>query len=154
MNGDVMAWAHEKSGMYSVRSAYRLLKVEMSRKVMKKTGGGATSTRGIWWKSLSKLKIPPKIRIFWWCVINGFLPCKAELKRRHLREEGHCDACGNTVEDLYHVLVNCPWARRFWSTVKEILGRKLPRLHPRSWTTDLLCSRQDAAIFVCGCCSL
>lgn len=123
-----------------------------------KEGEGATSTGGKWWKTLSKLKLPPKVQIFWWRVINGFLPCKAKMKRRHIRGEGHCDACENPSEDLYHVLVSCPWARRFWVVVKESMGKKLPELHPTTWRIDLLtgsvCSKQDAAISVCGCWSL
>jgi hypothetical protein len=61
-------------------------------------------------------------------------------------------------EDLFHVLIDCPWARRFWGVVKESLGTKMSDLHPATWATDVLlepvCSRYDAAILVCGCWSL
>ncbi|OEL33561.1 hypothetical protein BAE44_0005421 [Dichanthelium oligosanthes] len=59
------------------------------------------------------MKIPPEIRIFWWRVINNFMPTKAELRRRHVIQESHCEVCGVPVEDLYHVAVDCPVAR-FW----------------------------------------
>jgi hypothetical protein len=108
---------------------------------------------GMWFKRLTKLKVPPKVRIFWWRVIRGFLPCNAELKRRHIRELGHCEACGNPTEDLYHVLVTCPWAQRFWSELKHTLGKKLHVLHPTTWAVDVLqesvCSQKDAAVFIC-----
>jgi ribonuclease HI len=155
---DVLAWAPEKSGVFSVHWAYKLLKSEQSRRIAEKEGGGATSTRGEWWKRLSKLKIPPKVRIFWWRAINGFLPSKAELKRRHIREESHCDVCGDPSETLHHALVACPGAKRFWTVVKHLLGKQLPDLHPSTWATDLLsgavCSKEDAAVFVCGCWAL
>lgn len=155
MDEDVLAWAPERSGVYSVRSAYRLLKADQTRIVTEKEGSGDTSSGGTWWKRLAKLKVPPKVRIFWWRVIRGFLPCNAEMKRRQIRQESHCDACGNPAEDLYHVLVACPWARRFWSALKDTMGKKLPVLHPATWTTDVLheavCSKQEAALFVCGC---
>jgi hypothetical protein len=158
MDSDVLAWAPEKTGVYSVRSAYQLLKSEQAQRIAEKEGGGATSTGGVWWKRLSKLKIPPKVRIFWWMALNGFLPSKAELKRRHIREEGYCDVCGDPSESLYHVMITCPWAKRFWAEVKATLGRKLPELHPSTWATDLLsgsvCSMDDAAVFVCECWSL
>jgi hypothetical protein len=91
-------------------------------------------------------------------MINNFLPSKAELKRRHIREEGHRAACGNPSETLFHALVKCPWAKRFWKIVKELTERKLPDLHPMTWATDLIggsvCSTEEAALFVCGCWSL
>jgi hypothetical protein len=37
---DVVAWAYEKNGMYTVRSAYRLLKEEQSRCIWEKEGKG------------------------------------------------------------------------------------------------------------------
>jgi hypothetical protein len=52
------------------------------------------------------------------------------------------------------VIVECPWTQLFWATVREITGRKLPRLHPLTWVTDLLqrtiCSTEAVAVFVCG----
>lgn len=107
MEEDVVAWAFERSGAYSVRSAYRLLKKEESRRAEEKQGGGSTSNSTYWWKVLQKLQVPPKARVFWWRVINGFLPAKAELKRRHIIKESHCETCGNPVEDLYHIIVDC-----------------------------------------------
>lgn len=37
-----------------------------------------------------------------------------------------------------HDLVHCSHAKSFWNTPKEILGLKLPRLHPETWTRDLV----------------
>jgi hypothetical protein len=82
MEEDVLAWNHEKSGMYSVRSAYRLLKAEQAQEEASKVNEAGASD-GTWvWRKLWKLKIPPKIRIFWWRVIQNFLPTKMELCRR------------------------------------------------------------------------
>jgi hypothetical protein len=50
---------------------------------------------------MRKLKVPPKVRIFWWRVIQNFLPSNAELARRHIREDSHCAACGTDLESLY-----------------------------------------------------
>lgn len=64
MDDDVVAWAHERNGVYSVRSSYRLLKEEHTRCLREKEGGNATSHSGRWWNILRKLKVPPKVRIF------------------------------------------------------------------------------------------
>jgi hypothetical protein len=87
---------------------------------------------------LRKLKVPPKVRIFWWRVIQIFLPSNVELARRHIREDSYYAACGSDLERLYHVIVECPWAKHFWSEVKKLAGRKLLVLHPITWATDLL----------------
>jgi hypothetical protein len=154
MEEDILAWAHERSGCYSVHSAYRLLKKEETRRAQEKASRGGTSGGDQWWKALKKIEVPPKVRIFWWRVINNFLPSKAELKRRHVIKESHCEVCGYAAEDLFHIIVECPWARRFWEAIFNTTGRKFPALHPVTWAMDLLagrvCSKEDSALFMCG----
>jgi hypothetical protein len=43
-----------------------------------------TSNNNKWWKKLWKLKVPPKVRIFWGRAINNLLLRKGELKRCHI----------------------------------------------------------------------
>jgi hypothetical protein len=31
-----------------------------------------------------KLKVPPKIRVFWWKALQNYLPVKIELQRHHV----------------------------------------------------------------------
>jgi hypothetical protein len=63
-------------------------------------------------------------------------------------------AVGKKNPGLYHVIVECPWAKHFWSEVKKLTGSKLPVLHTITWATDVLqgslCSLADVALFVCG----
>ncbi|TVU51168.1 hypothetical protein EJB05_02576, partial [Eragrostis curvula] len=111
-----------------------------------------------WWRVLWKMKIPPKIRIFWWRVINNFMPSKAELKRRHVAKESFCEACGDPSESIYHVALECSYVRRFCEAVCDILGIKMPPLHPITWAKDIIsehrCSTSDANVIVCGVWSL
>ena len=84
----------------------------------------------------------------------NFLPSKGVLRRRHIIGESHCETCGHPDEDLFHIVVDCPWARRFWAEVKHVTGKVFPQVHPASWAKDLLsglvCTLEDAAVFVCG----
>lgn len=94
MMEDVLAWAFERNGVYSVRSCYRMLKRESDQKEAAAGNETGTSETNHWWKKLWKLKISPKIRIFWWRAMNNFLPAKGELKRRHAAHEDYCESCG------------------------------------------------------------
>jgi len=116
---DVKAWAFEKHGQYSVRSAYRLLKVEQAAMAMAATGETGASGERQHWQTVWKLDVPPKVRVFWWRVLHNSLPSKFELKRRHVAKESFCEYCGDPEETLYHVAIQCPLARRFWAEVKK-----------------------------------
>lgn len=65
---DVMAWVHERHGVYSVRSAYRALKAEQIQREREADAGQGSSETQCWWTSLWKLNVPPKVHIFWWRV--------------------------------------------------------------------------------------
>ena len=55
---DVVAWAFEKNGMYSVRSAYRLLKEDQAA-TARATGNETTaSDDSLSWSAVWKLKVP------------------------------------------------------------------------------------------------
>jgi len=155
---DVDAWAFERTGVYSVRSCYRALKKEQETTESYATGSAGSSDDARWWKKLWGLKIPPKVRVFWWRAVHGYLPTKGELKRRHVANEDHCETCGEPGETLYHIALQCSYAVQFWKAVKEITGCKLPPLHPATWTRDLLasdiCVQKDAALIICGVWSL
>jgi hypothetical protein len=77
-----------------------------------------------------------------------------ELKQRHIAPESHCEMCGDPEEDLVHVVLNCPVAKRFWVEVKQFSGVIVPNLHPSTWAMDVLqadvCSPSVAAMVVCA----
>ena len=54
--------------------------------------------------------------------------------------------CLAADEDMYHALIKCNLARRFWREAGEWLNIKLPELHELTWSRDILCdARFDAA---------
>jgi hypothetical protein len=64
MRTDVTAWAFEKNGLYSVRSAYRLLKDKQAAKTMAATGEARASREDRARYMVWKMNVPPKIRVF------------------------------------------------------------------------------------------
>jgi len=79
------------------------------------------------WSEVWKLNVPPKVRVFWWQVLHNSLPLKAELKRRHVAMESFCEMCGDPDESLYHVIFQCPMAKRFWRGGQEAVGDYDPK---------------------------
>ena len=54
-------------------------------------------------------------------------------------EDSTCGICKAESETLTHTLIECSHVRMFWTAAKEILLVKLPRLHPATWASDILC---------------
>jgi hypothetical protein len=65
-----------KNGIYSVHSAYRMLKDEQAAKSMDATGEARASREDRVWSLVWKMNVPPKVRVFWWRVLHNFLPSK------------------------------------------------------------------------------
>ena len=135
---DVWDWAFDKTGTYTVRSAYKLVLEEGidNAQHAKSSNGGETKWRALW-----KLKVMPKIRIFWWRVLKGILPRHAELHRRHMKELSQCPICGHEEESLYHAFISCDHAKKFWVEAQNFFQFKLPNLHPVTWREDILDSQ-------------
>jgi hypothetical protein len=137
-------------GIYSVRSAYKLL----YKKKFEDTGDQApnSSSDGPW-KIIWRLPIPPKVKVFWWRVIHEFLPTRHILWKRHIEPVPFCEVCGAPEESIYHVLLECSIAKEFWHQVRVGIGVKMPHLNPLTWATDIIsgvCLEKDLAVFLCG----
>jgi ribonuclease HI len=150
LEDDFWAWHLEKHGNFSVRSAYRALLQanEVNGPVV-----GSYGSEQSFWKKLWKMKVPPKVRNYWWRVIKGFIPCRSVLKKRHIERISFCQACGGD-ETIKHALFHCTWAKLFWQEIRVVTGVKIPDFHPDSWAVDLIDSSRirprDAAVILCG----
>jgi ribonuclease HI len=134
---DWLAWSHEKSGIYTVRSAYRAL-VSAKEQMDVQPATASALSEGEKWKKLWKLDVLPRVRVFWWRVLKGIVPVYATLARRHVKDQSTCPVCKATSETLMHALVECSHAQLFWTAAKDAFNLKLPRLNPVTWTEDIL----------------
>ena len=91
------------------------------------------------WTRLWKLKVLPKVRVFWWRVLRGILPVESTLQYRHTATLARCKVCKGDDEDLMHALIKCSHAQSLWREAREWLHIKLPELHPLTWCRDILC---------------
>lgn len=65
-------------------------------------------------------------KVFWWRVVNEYLPTKGILHRRHIEPTPNCEVCGAEVESIKHVFLECTVAQCFWRQVRVLTGDKLP----------------------------
>ena len=97
LRADVWAWVPKRHGLYTVKSAYRQLYDQQCRLL---EGDQASSFGDITWNQIWKLELSPKIQFFLCRVVNGFLPTKGVLHRRHVEPLPNCDTCGVDEETI------------------------------------------------------
>jgi hypothetical protein len=85
---DFIAWNHTKHGRFTVRSAYYLQwKHKFGPRAGQLSMPGSSVNNPVW-KSLWKLKIPGKVKIFIWRAMHGIIPVKSILANRHVGTSG------------------------------------------------------------------
>jgi hypothetical protein len=107
---DCVAWHYEKSGLFTVRSAYKLAMCLKETGPQSSTSGASMDDRSIW-DAIWKAGVPAKIKIFAWRVATNTLATKVNKCKRTLATTNTCDVCGNAEENEYHAVVACTKSR-------------------------------------------
>jgi hypothetical protein len=108
---DQMVWSGNKSGLFTVKSAYYL---EMQHRNQAK-GESSTAWQEVgMWKSIWNLNVPPVLKNFLWKVCHNVLPTKVNLFSKKIVQDPLCPCCSREEESLFHILWNCPSSMAFW----------------------------------------
>ncbi|XP_019155316.1 PREDICTED: uncharacterized protein LOC109152193 [Ipomoea nil] len=99
---DSLFWSQEQNGLYSVCSAYRLASGEFGQ-------GDGVVWRGIW-----RMRVPPKVKCFFWNLCTLRLPTKDALLLKHVPCDPVCVLCGKANESTVHLFANCEFAHKSW----------------------------------------
>jgi hypothetical protein len=97
---DFWAWHLEKRGVFSVRSAYKML---AHRKFLARNVGASNKqVAEKEWSTLWGIKVPSKVRVFLWRLARCSLPSKDVLHHRNMAENIACQIVeprthGNTL---------------------------------------------------------
>jgi hypothetical protein len=152
---DVLAWHYEKSGQFTVRSAYKLAMQLANAESESASSAHPLGTRPIW-KSIWKLPVPQKVKLFVWKVAVQGLLTKAAKKQRKLEKENICDICGQQPETDFHALIECSIAKKLWEAMEqhwEIPKRNELKIMGPEWLLQLLAGldthRAGLTTFVC-----
>ena len=114
---DKIIWVGNKRGEFSVKSAYYVALTVINSSDCRESSYGDPRTP--LWKRIWQLKIPPKIRIFYWKACVNALPTMLNLRRRGVNTDGLCPMCGQVVESIYHALFKCAGVKNVWELWKE-----------------------------------
>ena len=79
---DTMVWSGEKSGVYSVKSGYREAQKAWRELNWAECSRGAVGREV--WKTLWKLKLPNKIKVFGWRACSRILPTRINLSKKRI----------------------------------------------------------------------
>lgn len=119
---DKLVWTGCPDDKFSAKSGYHM---EMGWRQSLVSAGGSGSIglgwKGEWWKSLWKLNIPNKIKIFAWRSCRDILPTRNKLKQRKIIQTANCPLCQSYEESTVHILWQCKALRGIW---RGVFGEK------------------------------
>lgn len=109
-------WQGE-SGVFSVKNAYSL-SLDMANDTSSLIGQQSDDS-GVkyFWRSMWRLPIPAKIRIFLWRLFHGALATGQNLIRRNVVRKSTCYFCGYPCESDIHLFISCWWTNSVLKTL-------------------------------------
>ena len=120
---DIVVWSGEKSGVYSVKLRYREAQKAWRELNWAECSRGAVGREV--WKSLWKLKLPNKIKVFGWRACRCILPTRVNLSKKRIIADNRCEACKTELETEIHAIWNCGVAQDIWAGC----SRRLQKCH-------------------------
>ncbi|XP_073120906.1 uncharacterized protein [Henckelia pumila] len=103
-------WKFDPKRKYSVKSGYN---IGMSSHEAPEYQSSSNEVQA-WWRFSWALKLPPKIRVFWWRVFHNIIPTQLNLLKHHVPVRGWCPLCHNPEDSTAHSLLYCPAVRQWW----------------------------------------
>lgn len=100
---DRWIWKGHHGGLYTVASGYMWL-LKSQRTIANPHD----------WKWVWKASAPSKVQFLIWLIAHEALPTNDLRHRGGLASSSNCQRCSCNVEDIIHVLWDCPHAREVW----------------------------------------
>jgi hypothetical protein len=139
---DLWWWHHNKSGRFSVKSAYHML-VESPGSGFYHQDASALHDRQFW-NRFWCFRVPQRAKHFAWRLLTDSLPTSANLRARTMDVPLTCPLCQFDGGTSLHLFFDCQFARRLWSAagLTQIID-PARRNRGEQWFKELLL-RNDA----------
>ncbi|XP_024016341.1 uncharacterized protein LOC112089817 [Eutrema salsugineum] len=109
---DGYAWNHSKSGLYSVKSGYDLIR---RTRLAQEDGTVLEPSITALKRQVWKVRTPGKMKHFMWQTLSGCIATCQNLTYRHLGSDRSCPRCGDPEESINHLLFLCLPALQVWA---------------------------------------
>ncbi|KAF7830391.1 ribonuclease H [Senna tora] len=111
---DKLMWTGTSDGQYRVKDAYNW--IIDKRELHDHSNSSTVPPPNICpiWKIIWKFKLPFRIIMFLWRVLNNNLPACSVLIRHDMVLEDICINCGEKGESLNHIFLQCNFAKVVW----------------------------------------
>ena len=100
---DQLRWSCTVSGLFEVRSYYRLL-----------NSHGKTNFP---WESIWQSRVPHKVSVFTWLVAQGKILTIDNLHCRRIWVLDWYYMCKRAGESVNHLMIHCEYAHELWSMI-------------------------------------
>ena len=152
---DFVSWPYTKTGAYTVKSAYIMVKCAAAYLKESVNGKGGSSNQAAiagGWKRIWSINAPPKMKIVLWRFAHDCLPTGHQLRRRNISTCDLCCHCGRH-ETIEHTFISCQYVAEIWRELKKRSGFKSLVKYfgsPRDWISQMLagCTEMEATILV------
>ena len=108
IEADQLRWVCTPSGLFEVRSYYRMLSSQHSTNFP--------------WKSIWQNRVPHKVAFFTWLVAHGKILTIDNLCRRRIWVLDWCFMCKRAGESVNHLMLHCEYAQELWSMIFCMFG--------------------------------
>lgn len=101
---DRLIWKATSNGKFTVSSAYSC-------------SINFDSSLDCFWKGIWAFKIPPKLKLFAWTMVQGRLLTNSQRCKRNFTTDPNCKFCPGILESMLHLLRDCPRATAIWNAI-------------------------------------
>jgi hypothetical protein len=117
---DTLIWRGTTKGIFSVRSAYHILKEQEGASKAERSNNASFEEI---WRKIWQLNIPNVEKHFLWRACHDILPTRANLCARKIITDPLCPQCGREPETAFHILWQCPSAGDVWGTAGRVFQK-------------------------------
>ncbi|KAL9687542.1 hypothetical protein QQ045_031946 [Rhodiola kirilowii] len=124
-----LSWSTNNGSVFSLKSAYGVARFLAAQSKLEVPEQSDNSQMKAFWKTIWKLPLPRKIKLFIWKGFQGALPTGAQMFKHHLPVSTSCPVCQFRFEDEKHIFSQCWWTASLWQLLNirgsEIFNRFL-----------------------------
>ena len=130
---DKLVWKHSSDGVYNVKKAYEILKLEQLQPT------NHNPFNQVVWTKLWKVKTPLKINTFVWKLLLDSLPTFSNLRSRGISVDSNCPFCNEHEETSTHLFLLCSFLRACWhGTTLAIHSSDFNNMSVQQWLSGVI----------------